>query len=109
MLGELKKLNVNIAAVTGTATTETVQFLISNLTLTNCKIIKTSFLRDNIFIEVFEKREKAKQEVAKLISERFPNVCGIVYCARRQDAVEIAHQLKECRVSSCYICSWNFK
>ena len=53
MLRELKKLNVNIAAVTGTATTETVQFLISNLTLTNCKIIKTSFLRDNIFIEVF--------------------------------------------------------
>ena len=102
-LGELKKLGVNIAAVTGTATPDTVQFLISNLTLTNCKIIKTSFLRENIFIEVLEKGEKAKQKVAKLISERFPNVCGIVYCAKRQDAVGIAHQLKECGVSTTYV------
>ena len=57
-LGELKKLGVNIAAVTGTATPDTVQFLINNLALTNCKVIKTSFLRDNISIEVLEKKKR---------------------------------------------------
>ena len=102
-LGELKKLGVEIAAVTGTATPDTVQFLINNLALTNCKVIKTSFLRDNISIEVLEKKEKGKQDVAKMISERFIFECGIVYCARRQDVVDIAHHLKECDVSTTYV------
>ena len=102
-LGELKKLGVKISAVTGTATPDTVQFLINNLALTNCKVMKSSFLCDNISIEVLEKKEKAKKDVAKLISERFPYVCGIVYCARRQDVVVIAHHLKECDVSTTYV------
>ena len=50
-----------------------------------------------------EKKEKAKQDVAKLMSERFPYVCGIAYCARRQDVVDIAHHLKECDVSTAYV------
>ena len=50
-----------------------------------------------------EKKEKAKKDVAKLISERFPYVCGIVYCARHQDVVDIAHHLKESDVSTIHV------
>ena len=67
-LDELKKLGVKIAAVTGTATPDTVQFLINNLALTKCKVIKTSFLRDNISIQVLEKKEKAKQDKFKTLT-----------------------------------------
>ena len=67
-LDELKKLGVKIAAVTGTATPDTVQFLINNLALTKCKVFKTSFLRDNISIQVLEKKEKAKQDKFKTLT-----------------------------------------
>ena len=92
-----------MAAITGTATPGTAEFIIDNLKLTDCKTIKTSFLRSNITIEVLEKKDKAKQQVAKLVSDRFNGMCGIVYCAKRQDAVEVAHQLKEEGITVTYV------
>ena len=71
-----------MVALTGTATPNTANFIIDNLKLINCKTIKTSFLRSNITIEVVEKKDKAKQYVAKLLCDRFDGMCGIVYCAK---------------------------
>ena len=55
-LGQLHEFGVSMAAITGTATPGTTKFIIDNLKLTDCKTIKTSFLRRNITIEVLEKK-----------------------------------------------------
>ena len=60
-------------------------------------------MRGNITIEVLEKKDKAKQYVAKLVCDRFDDMCGIVYCAKRQDVVEVAHQLKAKGVTVTYV------
>ncbi len=65
-LGQLHDFGVSMAAVTGTATPYTANFIIDNLKLTNCKTVKTSFLQSNITIEVIEKKDKAKKQVAEL-------------------------------------------
>ena len=38
-----------------------------------------------------------------MISDRFNGMCGIIYCAKRQDAVEVAHQLKEEGITVTYV------
>ncbi|XP_068745692.1 ATP-dependent DNA helicase RecQ-like [Montipora capricornis] len=102
-LGELKSYGTVIAAFTGTATPHSLQVLIDTLKLQECSVIQTSFLRDNLFIEVLDKKDNAKQQLATMILEKFQNNCGIVYCARRQDAVDVAHELKKYGVSVTYV------
>lgn len=102
-LGELKRYGTVIAALTGTATPHTLQVLIDSLNLQQCTVIKTSFLRDNLFIEVQEKKDNAKKQVATIIHENFLNNCGIVYCARRLDAADMAQELKKHNISVTYV------
>lgn len=97
-----------MAALTGTATPHTLQVIIDSLKLQQCTIIKNSFLRENLFIEVLEKKENAKKQVAATVQEKFQNDCGIVYCARRQDAVDMASRTKETQYN-CHIRPWNLK
>ena len=94
-LGELKKFGSAVVALTGTATARTLEVIIDSLKLNQCTVIKTSFLRDNLFIEVLEKKDNARKQVATIVHEKFQNDCGIVYCARRQDAVDMAQELKK--------------
>ena len=102
-LGELKKFGTAMAAFTGTATPHTLQVVIDSLKLQQCTVIKTSFMRENLFIEVQEKKDNAKKQVATILQEKFQNSCGIVYCARRQDAVDMAQELKKHNISVTYV------
>ena len=81
-LGELKGYGNVVTALTGTATPRTLQVIVATLKLQEYTIIKNSFLRENLFIEVLEKKDNAKKQVAAIIQEKFQNDCGIVYCAR---------------------------
>ncbi|XP_020626444.1 ATP-dependent DNA helicase Q-like 1 isoform X2 [Orbicella faveolata] len=102
-LGELKKFGTAMAAFTGTATPHTLQVVIDSLKLQQCTVIKTSFMRENLFIEVQEKKDNAKKQVATILQEKFQNSCGIVYCARRQDAMDMAQELKKHNISVTYV------
>ena len=102
-LGELKGYGTVVTALTGTATPRTLQVIVDTLKLHEYTIIKNSFLRENLFIEVLEKKDNAKKQVAAIIQEKFQNDCGIVYCGRRQDAVDMAQELKKHNITVNYV------
>jgi superfamily II DNA helicase RecQ len=51
----------------------------------------------------YSKKDKAKKQVAELVSDRFDGMHGIVYCAKCQDRVQVAHQLKEEGITVTYV------
>ena len=54
------------------------------------------------FSVVLKKESKAKDQVAQTICSDFDGQCGIVYCARQADTVEMAFQIKEKGISATY-------
>ena len=51
---------------------------------------------------IAKKETKAKDQVAQIVSSDFGGLCGIVYCARQADTVEMALELKEKGISATY-------
>ena len=41
--------------------------------------------------------------MATIVHDRFQNDCGIVYCVRRQDAVDMAQELKKHNMTVTYV------
>ena len=52
---------------------------------------------------MLEKKDNAKKQVATIVHEEFQKYCGIVYCARRQDAVDTAQELKKHSNTALYV------
>lgn len=48
------------------------------------------------------KKSSAKDDIAILIKENFANSCGIVYCSKRKDTIEIAYTLNIKGVNATY-------
>ena len=90
-----------MTAFTGAAIPCTLQVTVH--TLQEYTIIKNSFLREDLFIELLEKKDNAKEQVATIIQEKFENDCGTVNCIRQQDAVDMAQEPK--KQHHCYVCS----
>ena len=102
-LGVLKCFDVPIIALTGTATTGTIDAINKTLKMTNPKIIRMPCRRENlIFSVVMKKDNKAKKQVASIIETDHVDTCGIVYCATQADAVEMAFVLKEQGIPSTF-------
>jgi superfamily II DNA helicase RecQ len=102
-LSILKEYQVPLAALTGTATKKTLDAIQSALQMSSPEIVKMPCRRENLTFSVVTKNDnKAKQQVADIINERFADVCGIVYCAKQADTVEMAYVLKEYNISSTY-------
>mgnify|MGYP002804405791 FL=1 len=55
-LGELKKYGVPIVALTGTATLVTIEQITTTPKLSNPKLLKLPFTRDNLIFEVLDKK-----------------------------------------------------
>ncbi|XP_028396961.1 uncharacterized protein LOC114520904 isoform X2 [Dendronephthya gigantea] len=101
-LGTLRSYNVPIIALTGTATTETLDAIKQTLEMDNPKVVKMPCRRENLIYSVVNKDNKAKEQVCKIIEDDFADVCGIIYCATQADTVEIAFTLKEHGVTATY-------
>ena len=56
--------------------------------------IQVKHVRKNLFLNITPKKVKPKKQVADFINDNCPHERGIVYCARRKDAVHLAHELK---------------
>ena len=102
-LGMLRKYNVPVAALTGTATSQTVDAIKTTLQMSNPHIVRMPCRRDNLLFSIVEKKEtKSKQQICKIIEDDFPDICGIIYCATQADTVEMAFVLKQHNVSATF-------
>lgn len=102
-LGVLRKYNAQFVALTGTATKRTLSAISSSLQMQNEVVLRLPCRRNNLGFSVLTKKEtKAKEQIAEIIKSDFGGQCGIVYCARQADTVEMAFQLKEKEVSSTF-------
>ena len=82
---------VPIIALTATATTEVKEDIILQLDLKNPAVFESSFQRVNLSYEVHQVENK---EIALLKwVQKFPHMCGIVYCQTRKSVKELANFL----------------
>lgn len=100
-LGILRKFNLPFVALTGTATKQTLETIIAGLQMPNPDIVRLPCRRDNLCLLVVAKKE-AKDQVAQIVSSDFDGLCGIVYCARQADTVEMAFVLREKGISATF-------
>ncbi|PQE20884.1 hypothetical protein CJF30_00002221 [Rutstroemia sp. NJR-2017a BBW] len=94
----MKFPGVPFIALTATAT-ETVKLdVISNLGMQNCKQLKQSFNRPNIYYEIRAKTGKGAvgqmmNEIKKMLTVDYKGQSGIIYCLSRQSTEDVAKDL----------------
>jgi ATP-dependent DNA helicase RecQ len=93
-LGQLKAFfpDAPIIALTGTVDKETMTTIQESLQLHDCLVMKNSFDRANINIQIAQKR-KAKQQILYFLHHEVPGETGIIYCRSRKKTEEIASWL----------------
>jgi len=83
---------VPIIALTATATPKVQEDIQKNLGMTDARVFKASFNRDNLMYEVRPKKD-VKKEIIKAIKQH-EGQSGIVYCLSRKKVEEIAELLQ---------------
>jgi len=83
---------VPIIALTATATPKVQEDIQKNLGMTDAKVYKASFNRDNLYYEIRPKKG-VKTEIIRYIKQH-PGKSGIVYCLSRKKVEEIAELLQ---------------
>ena len=84
---------LNIIALTATATPKVQDDIIKNLRLKDVQIYKSSFNRPNLFYEVKHKTENVNKDVISFIKKN-DGKSGIVYCLSRKKVDEITNLLQ---------------
>lgn len=82
-----------IIALTATATKEVERDIAGQLLMTSPFLVRASFDRPNLSIEIYPKQETLRQ--LKHFLERHPHVSGIVYAATRKTVDETYEHLKK--------------
>ncbi len=83
---------VPIIALTATATPKVQEDIQKNLGMTDAKVFKASFNRDNLYYEIRPKKD-VKAEIIRYIKQH-EGKSGIVYCLSRKKVEEIAELLQ---------------
>ena len=84
--------DVPIIALTATATPKVQQDIQKNLGMTDARVFKDSFNRENLYYEVKPKTQVVKQ-ILKFIKQH-EGKSGIIYCLSRKKVEELAEQLQ---------------
>ena len=84
---------LNIIALTATATPKVQDDIIKNLRLKDVQIYKSSFNRPNLFYEVKHKTDNVNKDVISFIKKN-DGKSGIVYCLSRRKVDEITNLLQ---------------
>ncbi len=85
--------NLPLIALTATATPQVQQDISKNLDLKKFELFKTSFNRENLFLEVMTKSEPEKQVTDFL--NKFPNESSLIYCFSRKGVDNLTAKLVE--------------
>ena len=102
-LKELKQSDRPIAALTGTATSQTRERIIERLGMDNPVMIQSTCDRPNLHFTVIPKSgPHSKEDVVKYVQENFTNMSGIVYCFSTKDTVELAYIFKSKGIPAVY-------
>ncbi|KAF3899246.1 Bloom syndrome protein [Trichophyton interdigitale] len=86
---------VPVMALTATATPNVQVDVIHNLRMKGCEVFTQSFNRPNLTYEVRKKgrAQDALKDIADLITNDYPDKCGIIYCLSRKTCERVAMQL----------------
>ena len=84
---------LNIIALTATATPKVQDDIIKNLRLKDVQIYKSSFNRPNLFYEVKHKTDNVNKDVISFIKKN-DGKSGIIYCLSRKKVDEITNLLQ---------------
>ncbi|TNF30021.1 MAG: DNA helicase RecQ [Bacteroidetes bacterium] len=85
--------NVPVMALTATATPKVQQDIQKNLGMTDAKVFKSSFNRENLYYEIRPKTKNIARDMIKFIKQH-PGKSGIVYCLSRKKVEEMAETLQ---------------
>ncbi len=84
--------NVPIIALTATATPKVQYDIQKNLNMLDATVYKSSFNRDNLYYEIYPKKEVEKQIIRYIRTKEGKS--GIIYCLSRKKVEEIAELLQ---------------
>ena len=100
-LGGIKQTyqNVQISCFTVTAPKDTCTFILNHLKLNDCVVFKQPIRRSNLAFSVKTKSKKKQvnDEIISLVSGRLSGQCGIIYCSKANDVVDLAYQVSNCK------------
>lgn len=82
-----------VIALTATATPKVQHDIQKNLSMTQARVFKSSFNRDNLYYEIRPKTENVDREIIKYIKNN-EDKSGIVYCLARKKVEELAELLE---------------
>jgi len=101
-LNRIKKIlpSTPILAITATATKEVSRDICDVLQLKIDKIIKTSFDRPNLFLEIEKVNSKNKYDILMGIIKDHPDILMIIYCLTRKETKKIKKYLKKYNIQS---------
>ena len=66
-------------------------------------LIEVPSCRRNLHLSVLPKKDKSDKQIAEYINQNCQGQRGIVYCARRQDTVSLAHELKSSNINAVFV------
>jgi ATP-dependent DNA helicase RecQ len=84
--------HVPIIALTATATPKVQTDIQKNLNMVDATVFKSSFNRDNLYYEIFPKKDVDKQIIRYIRTKQGKS--GIIYCLSRKKVEELAELLK---------------
>ncbi len=84
--------DVPIIALTATATPKVQTDIQKNLNMVDAKVFKSSFNRENLYYEIFPKKDVEKQIIRYIRTQASKS--GIIYCLSRKKVEELAELLK---------------
>ena len=103
-LGFLKhQLGIPVTALSGSASKHTVKVITESVNLDKPTITKMSFNRPNLSICVIKRAMKPIAQMVNIVTGKFKESSGIVYCNKRTTTKDAAHALKNAGINAVFI------
>ena len=103
-LGFLKhQLGIPVTALSGSASKHTVKVITESVNLDKPTITKMSFYRPNLSICVIKRAMKPIAQMVNIVTGKFKESSGIVYCNKRTTTKDAAHALKNAGINDVFI------